>query len=78
MKADVLDHTSVRPDDSHSWSLKTYFAGVIGGLKKSAADRSLRRQLMGLDDAILRDIGISDDEIWRVRCGNSFTPRAWM
>jgi lambda repressor-like predicted transcriptional regulator len=78
MKANALLDDSTLHDHSRGWSLKSYVAGIVGGLKKSAADRSLRRQLMGLDDAILRDIGIADDEIWRVRHGDAFTPRAWM
>lgn len=78
MQTRVLDNPSSPGDDIKGWSLKAYLAGVLGAWKKSAADRSLRRQLLGLDDAILRDIGIADDEIWRVRRGDAFTPRAWM
>ena len=78
MKTTALDHISALHDDSHGWSLKGAITGLVAGFKKSAADRSLRRQLMGLDDAILRDIGIGEDEIWRVRSGDAFTPRSWM
>ncbi len=65
-------------DTGSSWTLRHLVAGVVASLRKSAADRSLRRQLAGLDDAILRDIGIGEDEICRVRSGHSFTPRAWL
>jgi uncharacterized protein YjiS (DUF1127 family) len=61
-----------------AWSPRAVLAAVFASLRKSAADRSLRRQLAGLDDAILRDIGIGEDEIWRVRAGDAFTPRAWL
>lgn len=78
MKANAFDHDSSIHDDSLGSPVTSYFAGIIARFRKSAADRSLRRQLMGLDDAILRDIGIAEDEIWRVRSGDTFTPRAWM
>jgi uncharacterized protein YjiS (DUF1127 family) len=41
-----------------------------------AADR-LRADLAGMNDALLRDIGIADDEIFLVRQEARFTPRAW-
>lgn len=56
----------------------TVVHAIIARMRKAAAARALRRQLQGLDDAILRDIGISEDEIWRVRAGERFVPRAWM
>jgi uncharacterized protein YjiS (DUF1127 family) len=37
----------------------------------------MRRELASLDDALLRDIGIDDEEIHRVRALERFTPRAW-
>jgi uncharacterized protein YjiS (DUF1127 family) len=46
--------------------LRTYFA-----------DRRLREHLAGLDDALLLDIGIDVDEIWRIRQRHHFTPRRW-
>ena len=65
-------------DNNSDWSPRALIAAIIARLRKSAADRSLRHQLAALDDAILRDIGIGEDEIPRVRAGHSFTPRAWM
>ena len=61
-----------------TWSPWNLVAALVAALRKSAADRSMRRQLASLDDAILRDIGIDQDEIWRVRNHETFTPRAWM
>lgn len=52
-------------------------AALFAHWRKSADDRALRTQLAGMDDAMLRDIGIADDEIWKVRQGATFTPRAW-
>jgi uncharacterized protein YjiS (DUF1127 family) len=50
---------------------------VIQRLRQWAGDRALRRQLADMDDTMLRDIGIAEDEIWRVRNREIFTPRAW-
>ena len=46
-------------------------------LRKASAERALRRQLASMDTALLRDIGISEDEIYRVRAQENFTPRTW-
>jgi uncharacterized protein YjiS (DUF1127 family) len=46
-------------------------------LKRSAAERRLRDKLADMDDALLRDIGIAEDEIYRIRARERFTPRAW-
>jgi uncharacterized protein YjiS (DUF1127 family) len=58
--------------------------GLTGWLKRRVAafearrsNKALRRQLAEMDDVLLRDIGIADDEIWRVRQGHMFRPRAW-
>ena len=45
--------------------------------RKASADRALRRQLADMDSTLLRDIGISDDEIHRIRGMDHFTPRNW-
>lgn len=50
---------------------------MLGALRRAAADRNLRDQLAGMDDAMLRDIGIAADEIHRIRSRDRFTPRAW-
>jgi uncharacterized protein YjiS (DUF1127 family) len=50
---------------------------LIGHVKAASAERAMRRELAGLDDALLRDIGIDDEEIHRVRALERFTPRAW-
>jgi uncharacterized protein YjiS (DUF1127 family) len=50
---------------------------VVSTLRRNASDRRLRDQLAEMDDAMLRDIGIADDEIHMIRARDSFTPRAW-
>lgn len=46
-------------------------------LKEEQTERRLRAELADLDPHILRDIGIADDEIGRVRARDRFTPRNW-
>ena len=50
---------------------------LFSALQAKIADRSLRSSLATMDDAMLRDIGIADDEIHRIRQQQNFTPRAW-
>ena len=57
---------------------------IFSGLRQSLtnvrqvnADRAMRRELAELDMTILKDIGIADDEIYRVRARQEFTPRNW-
>ena len=49
----------------------------VARIRAAAAERRLRYKLADLSDSILRDIGIADDEIPRVRALEQFTPRAW-
>ena len=50
---------------------------LFSALQAKIADRSLRSSLATMDDAMLREIGIADDEIHRIRQQQNFTPRAW-
>ena len=50
---------------------------MIANVRKAAADRRLRNDLANMDDALLKDIGVADDEIYLIRAGQVFTPRAW-
>lgn len=52
-------------------------ASFLTGLRAAAEERRVRRHLAALPDALLRDIGISEDEIHRIRACDRFTPRAW-
>ena len=54
-----------------------WLSSVLQNVKQSFANRALRQQLAEMDTAMLRDIGIDQDEIWRIRAGHTFTPRDW-
>lgn len=51
---------------------------AVANIRKGFEERAMIRELSSLDDALLRDIGIADDEIYRVRRQEAFTPRAWL
>jgi uncharacterized protein YjiS (DUF1127 family) len=55
----------------------TFLSGLFAGLRKGVANRALHRQLRDMDDSLLRDIGLGQDEIYRVRQGHRLTPRSW-
>ena len=76
MKSITLGHatavtTTIAPPQ------KSWLSMAFEGFRQRAADRAVRRQLANMDDALLRDIGVGEDEIWRVRRGERFIPRAW-
>ena len=52
-------------------------AKLIQMIRAEAAKRRLRDQLADMDNAMLKDIGIADDEIHMIRTRQNFTPRAW-
>ena len=66
---------SVEMSEKRSFSSRV--AAMIESFRRDAADRRLREQLADMDDAMLRDIGIADDEMHMIRARNRFTPRAW-
>jgi uncharacterized protein YjiS (DUF1127 family) len=66
-------------DDLRRLSLPLrWAASFFGLLRRKASERALRRHLADLDDVLLKDIGVADDEIVRVRRMECFTPRAWL
>jgi uncharacterized protein YjiS (DUF1127 family) len=76
----VSDLTSAsRSEETHSllWRLSRPIVAAMRTLTRSAAERRLRDKLAEMDDALLRDIGIAEDEIYRTRARERFTPRAW-
>lgn len=75
MKTHVATTTDLAASQRHP--LMTAISALFGQWRSGANDRALRRQLADMDDALLRDIGIAEDEIWRVRNLETFTPRAW-
>lgn len=50
---------------------------LFGMARAAVAEHLQRRQMAGLDDATLRDLGVEPDEIGRIRIGADFVPRAW-
>jgi uncharacterized protein YjiS (DUF1127 family) len=52
-------------------------ARIFGMARAAVAEHLQRRQLAGLDNATLRDLGVEPDEIGRIRAGDDFVPRAW-
>jgi uncharacterized protein YjiS (DUF1127 family) len=50
---------------------------LFGNARKAASERHLRAELAAMDDNLLRDIGVAEDEIYLIRAGQVFTPRAW-
>jgi uncharacterized protein YjiS (DUF1127 family) len=77
MKANSLNTLTPMAGTEARSILLSWMLGIIESLRKAGSERALRRQLANLDDTLLRDIGIGEDEIWRVRAQQSFTPRAW-
>ncbi len=65
------------PATSATDTLRGHLSNVIAGWRRAAAERRMRADLSELDAHLLRDIGVADDEIGRVRACEPFTPRAW-
>lgn len=77
MKTTALDHSLVTTEVAPKSGLVAAVSNLVASLRKAASDRALARQLADMDDALLRDIGLSDDEIYRVRRGKSVSPDRW-
>jgi uncharacterized protein YjiS (DUF1127 family) len=74
------DMTTAAAPETKPSVIKSAFSAasaIIADARKAAADRNLRRELAAMDDALLRDIGVAEDEIYLIRAGRVFTPRAW-
>jgi hypothetical protein len=82
MKATTLEPTgaaaSVADIGAQSANWFSRMVGMVAArLKADAADRALRRELAGMDAFMLKDIGIAEQELWRIRRQHRFTPNAW-
>jgi uncharacterized protein YjiS (DUF1127 family) len=53
------------------------FNQFLARRRRAAEARRLTETLAALSDSSLLDIGIAEDEIYRVRNCEQFTPRAW-
>lgn len=58
-------------------SFARHLAAIVASLRRAREDSRMRAALAELDAAMLRDIGIADDEIHRIRARETFTPRSW-
>lgn len=72
----TVDHAGTA-DHAEKRTILSRLAGLFDAIRRDAADRRLREQLADMDDALLRDIGVADDELHKIRARDSFTPRAW-
>ena len=64
-----------------SGRLRDWIAGSVGRLVRAVQAAHARRRwtaaLMSLDDRLLRDIGISEPEIWNLRTRRQLLPPDW-
>ena len=58
-------------------SVLAWAGDVFERVKRDVARRRLRHQLAGMRENLLLDIGVAEDEIYRVREHHDFMPRAW-
>jgi uncharacterized protein YjiS (DUF1127 family) len=77
MKTTFLDQRLVSDETSTQSGFARALSGFVDGLRKAASNRALNRQLSEMDDTLLRDIGLGDDEIYRLRAGSAVNPRDW-
>jgi uncharacterized protein YjiS (DUF1127 family) len=75
----TVDHAAEAPAAKRSFfrTTGTWLVSLTERVRREASDRRLRDQLAEMDDAMLRDIGIADDELHLIRARDRFTPRAW-
>ena len=67
-------------DSSQEYFPARVFAALrrsIDSVRRANSERAMRHELAELDLAILKDIGVAEDEIYRVRARQEFTPRNW-
>jgi uncharacterized protein YjiS (DUF1127 family) len=72
--------TTATPAEHKPSALRSAFAALatmVASARKAANERHLRAELADMDDSLLRDIGVAEDEIYLIRAGQVFTPRAW-
>lgn len=58
---DTERHASLLAD------VRAWLGDFFADRRSAAAARALRRELADMDETLLRDIGITDDEIWHIR-----------
>lgn len=71
-------HTSVNADrEPVGLRLRQLLSTTLKRIRAAAEEYRVRQHLATLPDSMLRDIGIAEDEIHRIRACERFTPRAW-
>lgn len=82
MMTNTLDSDSIDAGVStttrNSRAASTWLGTLIANVRTATAARALRATLAGMDENQLRDIGIADHEIYRIRRQDSFTPQCWL
>lgn len=63
-----------RPDSAN---VTGFLPRLLRSWRKAIARQQQIEELARMDAALLLDIGIAEDEIWRVRAREDFMPRAW-
>ena len=75
--ADFSETATTAKQPSASRGAFAALSALVDKARKASAARRLRVELADMDDSMLRDIGVADDEIYLIRAGLVFTPRAW-
>ncbi len=71
-------HADARQDaPKFTDTLVQVFARIVARIRAASAERRMRDRLAELPDSLLRDIGIAEHEIPRIRARDRFTPLAW-
>jgi uncharacterized protein YjiS (DUF1127 family) len=75
----TLSHYAGAEREGHAigHSLWHWVKKLVHRIRTEIEDTKVRWHLATLPDALLRDIGIAEDEIHRIRACERFTPRAW-
>jgi len=74
----LIDHRHAGHDTTSGAIANDVRAGVSGFLAKwraRRAERALCEELSGLGDRMLLDIGLTPEEVARLRAGDIFTPQ---
>ncbi|MBV1696014.1 MAG: DUF1127 domain-containing protein [Hyphomicrobiales bacterium] len=71
MKIDMAVASASTIETEHHASflsdIRNWLADIVADRRTAAASRALRRELADMDETLLRDIGITDGEIWHIR-----------
>lgn len=63
--------------EAAGFGLRQKLSTMLKRIRAAAEGRRVRNHLATLPDSMLRDIGIAEDEIHRIRACERFTPRSW-